>query len=88
MHSFPIEETQVYPAEHHFRIIVVAESPAQAGLDRVLRDFDVISPLELSHASQQGRYQSLCVSVRLLNRADHLRLDQALRAVEGVRILL
>lgn len=88
MNSFPIEETQVYPAEHHFRIIVHAGSTAQAGLERVLRDFDVVAPLAPGQASQQGRYHSLCVSVRLLNRADHLRLDQALRAVEGVRILI
>ncbi len=88
MNSFPIEESQVYPAEHHFRIIVHAESSAQAGLERVLHDFDVVSPLERSQASQQGRYQSLRVSVRLINRADHVRLDQALRTVAGVRILL
>jgi putative lipoic acid-binding regulatory protein len=88
MQPFAIDEADVYPATHHFRIIVAAGSPAPKAIESLLADYTVTSPLQAGHASAGGRYQSLQVAVHLTCRADHLRLDQALRAVEGVRILL
>jgi len=88
MNPFPIEESKVYPAQHHFRIIIHAGSAAAEGLAAVLRDFTVVAPLMPGQASRQGRYQTLQVTVQLGSRDEHLRLDAALRAVEGVRILL
>ena len=88
MQPFAIDEADVYPATHHFRIIIAAGSPAPRAIETLLADFTVTSPLQPGHASAGGRYQSLQVAVHLPCRADHLRLDQALRAIEGVRILL
>lgn len=88
MQPFAIDEADVYPATHHFRIIVAAGSPAPKAIETLLADYTVTSPLQAGHTSAGGRYQSLQVAVHLACRADHLRLDQALRAVEGVRILL
>ena len=88
MQTFTIDEAEVYPATHHFRIIIAAGSPARKTIETLLANFTVASPLQAGHASAGGRYQSLQVAVHLPCRADHLRLDQALRAIEGVRILL
>ncbi len=88
MQPFAIDEAEVYPATHHFRIIITAGSASRGAIEALLADFTVASPLQAGHASAGGRYQSLQVAVHLPCRADHLRLDQALRAIEGVRILL
>ncbi len=88
MSSFAIDEAAVYPATHHFRIIVAADSQAPQAIAALLADFTVVSPLQAGRASAGGRYQSLQVAVHLDSRVDHLRLDQSLRAIEGVRILL
>ena len=88
MQTFMIDEAEVYPATHHFRIIIAAGSAARGAIEALLADFTVASPLEEGRASAGGRYQSLQVAVHLPCRADHLRLDQALRMIEGVRILL
>ncbi len=88
MPNFAIDEAAVYPATHHFRIIVAAGSQAPQAIATLLEDFAVASPLQAGRASAGGRYQSLQVAVHLDCRADHLRLDQSLRAIAGVRILL
>lgn len=88
MQSFEINEADVYPATHHFRIIVAAGGTVQKAIEALLADFAVASPLQAGKVSAGGRYQSLQVAVHLACRADHLRLDQSLRAIEGVRILL
>ncbi len=86
--TFSIDEAKVYPATHHFRIIIQAESQAGDGVAAALKPYAVVAPLRPGQASRAGRYRTLEVSVRLDCRDDHLRLDAALRAVAGVRILL
>ncbi len=83
-----IAETLIYPAVHHFRIIVLADSPACAEIEALLAGYDVSAPLCHGRKSRGERYQSLQVSVRLADRAEHRRLDGALRAATGVRMLL
>ena len=88
MQPFTIDEAEVYPATHHFRIIVAAGSTARTVIETLLADFEVVSPLKTGQSSAGGRYQSLQVTVNLACRADHLRLDQEIRKGEGVRSLL
>ncbi|MDD5705657.1 MAG: DUF493 family protein [Kiritimatiellae bacterium] len=83
-----VDEALVYPADHHFRIITVAGSGAYETVSGVLTAYQVVAPLTHGQTSQGGRYQSLSVTVRLASRAEHMRLDGALRQAEGVRILL
>ena len=88
MTTFPIEESRVYPAEHHFRIIVHAGSSAQTALEDLLKGYQVVAPLCRGRASSSGRYDVFQVTVKLTSRDEHIRLDTALRAVDGVRLLL
>ena len=78
----------LYPAVVHFRIIVEAGFAGEAALHGVLAGYDVTAPLAASRSSQQGRFRAFGVSVRVGGREELVRLDQALRAVEGVRLLL
>ena len=78
----------LYPADVHFRIIVEAGFSGEGALRGVLSGYDVTVPLAASRASQQGRFRAFGVSVRVGGREELVRLDQALRAVEGVRLLL
>lgn len=86
--SAPIEESKIYPAEHHFRIITEVESVAEAGLRQVLEEYEVITELAQGRSSSGGRYRVFEVTVRMSSRDEHHKLDAALRAVKGVRILL
>ncbi len=88
--SKPPQESEVYPAAHSFRIIAeaTAEEPVTRAASAVLEAFEVLEPLAKGRASSGGRYVSLHVTVRLVDRAGHHRLDAALRAIPGVRILL
>lgn len=88
MEQFTLDETKIYPARHHFRVIVQAGSPARAAIELLLRDFAVVGTLRDANTSRGGRYVSLQVTVDLASRAEHLLLDAALRAVDGVRLLL
>lgn len=83
-----IDEARIYPAEHHFRIIVLSGSDAFTAIEALLAGYAVTAPLCHGQASRGERYRSLQVSVRLADRAEHRRLDGALRAVAGVRMLL
>ena len=78
----------LYPAECHFRIIVTETFAGEAALQAVLAGYTVTAPLAASRASQQGRFRSFGVSVRVGGREELVRLDGALRAVEGVKLLL
>ena len=82
------DEALIYPAEHHFRIIILSGSTAFADIEALLAGYTVTAPLCHGQASRGERYRSLQVSVRLADRAEHRRLDGALRAVDGVRLLL
>ena len=81
-------EARLYPAEHHFRIIVEGTSDARTAIEAILSGYEMTAPLSTGGQSSGSRYQSLGVSVKLPDRASHHQLDAARRAVVGVRILL
>lgn len=88
MASGEIEESRIYPAVHHFRIIVSAEKdPAQA-LARILAPYSLHSPLERANRSSSGKYVSYCVSVLLASRNEHARLDGEIKSIDGVKMLI
>lgn len=78
----------IYPAEHHFRIVVAEPFAGDDALRQVLAGYAVSAPLAAGGISRQGRYRTLAVSVRVASREELVQLDQALRAVPGVRMLL
>lgn len=78
----------LYPAECHFRIIVEKGFADEARLNEILSSSEVTAPLSPGSTSSGGRFRSLQVAVRLKDRAEGVRLDEALRGVAGVRLVL
>lgn len=78
----------IYPAECHFRIIVDSQFCADAKLQQVLTTCDITSALAPASVSKTGKFRSLQVSIRVKDRAELVRLDREIRAVEGVRMVL
>ena len=78
----------IYPAECHFRIIVVGNFDADAKLQQALAACEITSKLGPGGVSAGGKFRSLQVTVRVKDRAELVRLDRELRAVEGVRMVL
>ncbi len=83
-----IDESKIYPAEHPFRIITDASVPLLEPLQKVLADYTVTSPLVTGKSSSGGKYVVYETTVRMENRAEHNKLDAAIRSLNGVRILL
>ncbi|MEI8242726.1 MAG: DUF493 domain-containing protein [bacterium] len=82
------DPAMIYPAECHFRIVVAADFCADDRLRQVLEACEITLPLAHGNASSGGKYRSLQVTVRVKDRAELVRLDRDLRAVEGVRMVL
>lgn len=86
--SKPAPESEVYPAEHSFRIITDASVDVASCLAAILSGYNVTSPLARGRSSSGGKYIAYGVSVLLTSRAEHSAFDFAVKAVKGVRILL
>ena len=82
------DPSTIYPAECHFRIIVKGDFSADAQLRQVLAASEITSALAPGNASAGGKFRSLQVTVRVKDRAELVRLDQELRAVDGVRMVV
>ncbi len=88
MSGCQIDENLAYPASYHFRIIIHSSSQALDGITLVLEEYEVVAPLTRGQSSSAGSYHSYNVSVNLPDRDSHLKLDSAIRAVAGVRIVI
>lgn len=77
-----------FPVVAHHRIIVTA---ALADADRakaLFADFDLVEPFAVGRTSAGGKYVSYGLSVRLKDRSEMARLDEAIKAVPGVKMCL
>lgn len=83
-----VDPATIYPAVYHFRVIVGRQPEVEVELRRVLEAYDVTSPLAEAAQSRTGRYRSLQVAVRVVSRDELVRVDGAMRAVAGVRLIL
>ncbi|MBR0055754.1 MAG: DUF493 family protein [Kiritimatiellae bacterium] len=81
------DESKVYPATHHFRIIGDAALD-KAALHEICKAFDVREPLAEGNASSGGKYRSYQVSVHFPDRATHHRFHGAVKAARGVKVVL
>jgi putative lipoic acid-binding regulatory protein len=79
---------KLYPVECHFRIIVEQAFAKEDDLKQILSASEVTAPLAPGSVSSGGKYRSLQVGVRVHGREEMDRLDRAIRAVPGVRMLL
>ena len=81
------EESKVYPATHHFRVIGDETFDAQT-LHEICKEYDLRAPVEAGNASSGGKYRSYQVSVHFPDRATHHRFHNAVKAAKGVKVVL
>ena len=77
-----------FPCECHFRIIAFNRPGMFEALEAVLKHLGVTAPLEVSHTSKDGTYKSFCFSMPVWSREEMDTVDRALRAVDGVKMVL
>lgn len=78
-----------YPAEFHFRIIVEASQAGVADqLALLVAGYRVTAALAPSRHSSSGRYHAYSVSLRMRDRQELIRFDEAVKQIRGVRLVL
>ena len=77
-----------FPVVAHHRIIVDAASADERRACALFDDFDLVEPFAVGHVSSGGKYVSDALSVRLADRAEMARLDEAIKAVPGIKMCL
>lgn len=78
----------IFPLTCHFRIIAVESPGVLDSLLQVVRSFDYQDDLTRANNSASGKYASYAVSLRVEDRGAMQRIEQALAAVPGVRMVL
>lgn len=81
-------EALKFPLACQFRIIAERQEGTQEKLGRALLKLGVRSPIVEQNQSKTGRYQSFSVDVYVHSMEMMNQIDQALRAVPGVRMVL
>ena len=77
-----------FPVVAHHRIIVDAASRDDETAKGLFAAFDLAEPFAVGRASSGGKYVSYALSVRLKDRAEMASLDEAIKAVPGIRMCL
>ena len=77
-----------FPVVAHHKVIVDASRRDDAATAAAFRGFDLVEPVVAGRASNGGKYVSYGVSVRLKDRAEMASLDEAIKAVPGIKMCL
>jgi putative lipoic acid-binding regulatory protein len=77
-----------FPLDCQFRIIAENKQGMHFVIETVLMEHGVTSPLETENLSQGGKYQSYSVSLRVESLEQMNRIDNALRNIAGVKMVL
>ncbi len=89
MNSQPFGENKLkFPLDCQFRIIAENQEGMAFVIETVLMEQGVKAPLVPQHASEGGKYQSFLVEVRIVSLEEMNRIDAALRAIRGVKMVL
>ena len=82
------EEPSVYPGTFYVSVIAEKEAEVASALASALVGFRIASPLDKGEGSSSGKYVSFRFSVVLSSREEMERMDAAVRAVPGVKMVL
>lgn len=82
------EEKLKFPLVAHQSLIVCADKRDDAATRALFADFDLVKPVTESRTSAGGKYAALALSVRLRDRAEMDRLDEAIAKVPGLKMCL
>lgn len=77
-----------FPVVAHHRIIVDAAVRDDETARGLFAAFDLVEPLAVGRTSSGGKYVSYALSVRLKDRAEMACLDEAIKAVPGIKMCL
>lgn len=83
-----MEEKLKFPVVAHHRIIVEVSRRNDAVAKSLFDRFDLVEPFAVGHLSSGGKYVVYNLSVRLADRAEMARVDEAIKAVPGVKMCL
>lgn len=78
----------VFPLKCHFRVIAEDRGNMHFVIETVLMELGVHDRLEKGNASSGGKYVSFCFSTTVASMAALNLIDQELRLIEGVRMVL
>ena len=77
-----------FPVVAHHRIIVNAAQRDDERAKAQFAAFDLVEPLAVGNVSSGGKYVSYALSVRLADRAEMGRFDEAIKGVPGIKMCL
>ena len=77
-----------FPVVAHQRLIVESSRRDDAATKGLFAGFDLVEPFAVGHLSSGGKYVVYNLSVRLADRAEMARVDEAIKAVPGVKMCL
>ena len=83
-----MSEELKFPVVAHHRIIVNASARDDAKMDELFKEFELIEPVAVGNASSSGKYVSFGLSVRLKDREEMSRLDEKIKLVPGLKMVL
>ena len=77
-----------FPLICHFRVIAENQDHMRFVIETVLLGLGVTSPVERVNTSHGGKYVSFNISATVASRQAMNRIDQELRLIRGVRMVL
>jgi putative lipoic acid-binding regulatory protein len=77
-----------FPLDCQFRIIAERNPNMFFVIETVLLENGVKSPLKAENLSEGGKYQSFSVDLRVNSLAQMNQIDQAIRNIVGVKMVL
>ena len=84
----PEQREALFPADCHFKVIARDREGVRERLNDVLESFGMPGRMQAGTRSSAGTYITYNISLRIETHADMQALDQAFRAVDGVRMVL
>ncbi|MGA1194406.1 MAG: DUF493 family protein [Kiritimatiellia bacterium] len=82
-----VEEIK-FPLKVHFKVIAVESPNLRAHLEIALCDLRIYDDLEPGRSSAAGKYITYNLSMMVHSREQMTSIDQRLREVEGVKMVL
>jgi putative lipoic acid-binding regulatory protein len=77
-----------FPLTCHFRVITENLTNMHFVIETVLMELGVTDPVEDSNTSQDGKYISFGISTVVESREAMEKIDQELRLIQGVKMVL
>lgn len=77
-----------FPLDVHFKVIAVESPNLRAHLEIALCDLRIYEDIVPGRSSAAGKYITYNLSMQVYSRQQMAEIDQRLRAVEGVKMVL